>query len=244
MTFLSHGAENVLRALSAYKRPDGAAYFPGVAIRDADVRFSADDNLHRWFLRCANASGGPEHCIIDDRIAVFGTLKWKNGCATYVNMQAIVASKGFLENYYCKKTTANCQYLRLELDLNKPGPLFKEPLPHIHSCPDGAPRFRFTPGDDWNLIAKFLEFLFLNYAYDKWLNWAWNVWKSNTAFQDGDDPMKTIIDAYDAEGKSQLLADRYATHLERLRIILSAEIKERSRHLAPISPSAKVMSYI
>lgn len=242
MDFISQGVETLFCKLSVYDRPEGVVYVPDMALKNVDTRIGSCDTLHSWFRRCADAVGGPEQCCIEDNIAAFGVMKWRNGHMTYVNLQAIVADEGALDDFYCDEASARCQYTRLELDFDKPGPLFKEPQPHIHTLPDGAPRFGCSPWGERVTVARFIEFLYLNFAHEKWLTWARNVWRERTALPEDQDPFDVMVDAYKG-GQSQVLVDHYSDHIARLRQLLAAESEHRARAFAPLSPSAALLTY-
>ena len=240
MTFLSAGAENVLQRFSAHCRPAGAGYFPIHTLKDVDTRVGK--SLHSWFCRCADAAGGVPRCCIEDNIGIIGVSKWTEGHMTYLNIQAIVTKDGRLEDFYRNESAVECQYTRLELNFKTLGPLFKEPLPHIHACHDGPPRYSFAPEGDRVLIARFLEFLYLNYAYDKWLDWAREVWQTRHVSGKDGDTFEPIVQAYNASN-SDVLIKRYAKDILKLRKALAVECMNVSRNLPSISPNARILSY-
>ncbi len=68
------------------------------------------------------------------------------------------------------------QYIRLDYHPNELGDLFSHPLPHIHIDPKGGLRFPFPVSQTGHIIENFIEFLYLNYSYKDWINWAEWVW--------------------------------------------------------------------
>jgi hypothetical protein len=55
------------------------------------------------------------------------------------------------------------------------GNLFREPSPHFHSRVKGEPRHPFAFWTGGNPVMDFLEFVYLNHAYEEWFSWARDV---------------------------------------------------------------------
>ena len=51
-------------------------------------------------------------------------------------------------------------YHRLDLDYDRTSALFKEALPHIHTYPNGPPRFFFDYRKINNVLTEFIEFIY------------------------------------------------------------------------------------
>ncbi|MEI8141168.1 MAG: hypothetical protein WCI03_15045 [bacterium] len=223
-------------------RPSGEAYFPSPSIKNVDKRVRENESLRDWFCRCVDAVGGLEHCVIEDHISVIGVVKWRDRAVEYMNIQALITKDGSLEDFYLGTEMPPPQYIRLELDLSKPGPLFKEPLPHIHVAPEGEPRMDFRKGEFPFPIVEFLEFIYLNYCYDAWIRWAKDVWTAREVFADGEDPFTRIVAAY-AQGQRAVLTGACAVHIQRLKDMLAAEKQEVARGLWPLTVDAGLLSY-
>ena len=70
-------------------------------------------------------------------------------------------------------------YFRLEYDLGSLGNMFNHPHPHIHTVPDGAPRFSGPCVESGNIVVDFFDFLYRNYYHDKWLSWARSAYEAH-----------------------------------------------------------------
>lgn len=192
MAFISSGVENVIQWLSAYQRPNGAGCCPNNTFKDVNTHVSKTESLHDWFCRCSDIAGNVYNLCIEDNIAVVGVTKWKNNSMSYLNMQVIATEEGTIEDFYLNESAAKCHYFRLDVDFSSIGPLFKETLPHIHTHPDGSPRYHFVPKHERTLIPEFLEFIYLNYAYDKWVKWVSEVCSMKNVFGADDGILDTI----------------------------------------------------
>lgn len=252
--FLSQSVTTVLYTLSANQGPNGAIFFPKPELKNTDLKIVDRQHLHSWFSRCSEAVDGPDRLAIDDHIAVIGSIEWCNFMLTKVNIQVLATVNTTVDNYYWKQDTSSpdastqdkfaAHYYRLDLDLNKGGKLFREPQPHLHTEPKGEPRINFNTYSDRTLIVDFIEFLFLNYAYDSWLIWAKNVWEREKMFADGEDPFPRIVSFYKDPIISNLSI--YAKHISALRDILNKEKRRVAENLKlhPVTPNAQTLNYI
>jgi hypothetical protein len=56
------------------------------------------------------------------------------------------------------------------------GEMFSHPLAHVHIGNGDTPRFALQGDGDGNVLMDFLEFVYRNFAYDKWRLWAGRKW--------------------------------------------------------------------
>lgn len=178
--FGSSGAQNLLAMLRSHAGTTGRGAFP----RSWSQSMSRNSGTTpaAWFAGCVDALGvDPENCAIDTNIACFGVVDWQNTTElTYVCLHVLVATESAVEDVYCDWSLPS-HYFRLEIDPTKPGPLFKEPSPHVHVHLDGEPRFAFGTAARPYVLQDFLEFIYRNYQYERWAAWARTVFKEREA---------------------------------------------------------------
>ena len=176
----SDGANDAIATLDPGGRPEGQAVFPPRCDwGPVDQRVSDGESLGDWF----RGAVGPEsmaderigRCGIERTMALFARVCWTQKGITCCRMQALITCGGELTDFYQEDEQTKGTYYRLDLNPTKQGHLFAEPLPHVHCCPHGPPRFPFVCPDGEYLPAAFLEFLYLNHHHDTWLKWARRV---------------------------------------------------------------------
>jgi len=180
ISLFSDGADSAIATLDPGGRPEGQAVFPPRCDWvPVDLRVSDGESLGDWFRRVV----GPEstaderigRCGIESTMALFARVSWTQDGITCCRMQALITYGGDLTDFYQGDGQTKGTYYRLDLDPTAPGHLFSEPLPHVHCCPNGPPRFPFLCPDGEYLPVAFLEFLYLNHHHDTWLKWARRV---------------------------------------------------------------------
>ena len=240
--FISTAVNNLVSGLDVGKRPGGTLFIPSrLSLHNIDTRVG-NESLRAWFTRCVGIHNPYDFCI-EDHIAIFGVQKWNKAGLCYLNLQALIAVEGTIADLLLPDTADNCcHYYRLEYDPSKLGPMFKEPLPHVHVLPDGAPRFQFSGSGARTLIVDFIEFLYLNYSYTKWEDWAKITWKGRVAPSPPSDPFDAIVAAY-AGGRYEELSGRYRESVEALKNALRAEKRDVCRGLAALPDIVDMLSY-
>jgi hypothetical protein len=218
----TNGTDKFLWALSPGNQPDGLADFPA---NIGSIHFeNSDRTIHQWFSRCVGLlpNNDPEYYSLDDEneIAAFATIKWKDRRLTYVNCQFLILSGMGLSEFlrHGERPNSNAQYLRLDYDETCLGPIFKEPLPHIHSNPMREPRFPLESIISGNMIVDFLSFVFRNYKHDTWLKWTRKRWERFTDY-----PVDSVIYAFMAS-KTDDMSNRYCTYIREMRACLRQEM--------------------
>lgn len=239
--FLSESVTTMCLRRYTKPQPSGSLCFPSSYHSGDDHRVANLQEIHSWFVRCADAVGGYQNIAVEDNIAVIGKVLWTNNALTYANIQALVLLEGKLSKYY-EKGHDNVQYFRLDLDLVKRGRIFREPQPHLHTKPNDEPRLPFHVSSDKSLVLDFFEFLYLNYAYDKWLIWARNLWQRKTSFAVGKDPFDRMVEDHPTAQLAQLLND-HLTPINRFRLILKHEKCRLAASLNSITPDALALNY-
>ena len=187
-----------MAVLNPGRRPTGETYYPKqLKNRESEIRVSKSETVADWFIRIIDTilNGDIKACEIEDNVAVFVIIKWKNYCIDYINFQVLITTEGRLETFYNSCSSMQHQYFRLDLDYTSSNLLFKEAVPHIHSLPKGPPRFLLNYLESKNIILDFIEFIYLNYDYDKWLEWAQAVWRINIPRKMEEDTLPVILKA-------------------------------------------------
>ena len=195
----SVGADRLLQDIRAYSA-DGIACFP----RDLDKYGSerqADEAIRHWFVRLVNdySYGNPKACAVEDNIAVFAAVQWRDRMLTYANIQVIVADCD-LDDFYLG-VSAEAQYLRLDLDYETLGDPFSHPLPHIHVGGGCSARFALEGGNAANIVVDFLEFVYRHYAPGQWRKWVeheWNRHFAAVATDEDENPFPPVMEAFDS----------------------------------------------
>jgi hypothetical protein len=212
-TLFSARVDNLLQQVRPYGRSTSAV--PPKLI-EIETRRSSGESLHQWFVRAVNSccDGEPKRTAVEDNIAVFVKLAWKERRQLdYANIQTVVSAAD-LEDYYID-VNVPAQYLRLDFDYKTLGDPFSHPLVHIHVEGDLSPRFTLDGGISGNILVDYLEFLYRNYAPATWLKWAEREWNREFAGEIQDEfaegiqgdkapVFSTIVDAF-TTGQFQIL---------------------------------------
>lgn len=109
------------------------------------------------------------------------------------------------------------QYFRLDYHPAEPGKLFAEPMPHLHVDPDANVRCGFRAQPD-TLLPDFIEWLYLNFRYETWEQWAKDVWQERA--QPDHKPLDLFQQAKEFQSNYAGFLDRYAQPLKNLRTYL------------------------
>ena len=200
----STASSNLLAFLNPGRRPSGKSYYPKqLKNRESETIVSKSEPVADWFVRIIDTilDGDIKACEIEDNVAVFVIVKWENNRINYINFQVFITIEGNLEKFYNGFSSIKHQYFRLDLDdryLYSESPMtsiFSEPMPHIHSIPKGPPRFFLNYRESKNIILDFIELIYLNYRYDKWLEWAQTVWRTNISRKFEEDTLSVFLEA-------------------------------------------------
>jgi len=195
----SQGVDNLLNQIRPYGQPDSlfpAGYLP------VEGRKTSAESTHEWFRRLVDSQcgGDAKRCAIEDNIAIFLKLIWKDGERLhYANIQTLVAPCD-LEDYYLTTPPPSAIYLRLDLDYDTLGSPFSHPLPHVHFASDVWPRFALDGGNAGNVVVDYLEFIYRHCVPTSWRNWAERVWKRKFVHSDDDEldnPFTLLMTAFD-----------------------------------------------
>lgn len=228
----SQGAQNVIEELTPRTKV-GEVLFPRTW-DSAHGAFDSQQSLHDWFVKNADQIGDPSLCQIEPNVAIFMRVAWRDASEIVASScQVMIVDGGTLEDYYVGQRCA-AQYLRFDYHPHAPGRMFREPMPHVHIHADGEPRFGWPCGSA-NIVADFLEMLYLNYHYDQWLKWARSIWEDvirKHAVKE--DPFDRIFGAYQ-RGEWSLL-EPHRTLLKHFRDGLQSEKDSAIRLRAPDSP--------
>lgn len=154
----------------------------------------------------------------------------------------LVVIDGDLDDLYLGEQIKH-QYFRLDVDPLYCGKLFREPFPHVHIRGKGEPRYPVDGLCDGNPIIGFLDFIYRNYRFETWLEWARFVWQKNASEYGTDrDYFENVVRAFETN-QIGLILENYSDTIERLKKYLAFERIKKSRLVLDKS-RIKVMSYI
>ncbi len=200
-----------------------------------------DKTLLNWFKRVIG--GGRDRkkrlneCALENRFAFFGKIVWTKEGVTFCGLQALV-TEGTLEEFL-EESSNEATYYRLDFDPTKPGPLFKECQPHIHSTFEGPPRFPFWPRPNEFLPTAFIEFIYLNHFHDLWLSWA----EREAEFGNKMLPFVSIVEAYKSTDQLMLRLDEFKSHIAELKGILHAAKRKHVPNAPLVSDGITLINY-
>jgi len=241
----SPGSENLLRFLHPWGVQRGQSVFP----RDWDVREGGIGNAEsvaEWFRRNVDGQLGGDvgACSVEENLAAFASLRWEGDTVlTSVNFQAVIVLDRDLDDFYVNGSS-DFQYLRLDYDRSSLGPIFGEPLPHVHTKARGAPRFALDSMSSGNVVMDFLDFVYRNYFHRPyWLNWARRVWRDSAAeLKIADDPLPAIESAFADSRLDVLLQGDFPERIRRMKQAWTAS-KDRHFPLFIDVAEARLLSY-
>jgi len=240
--FDSPGARRVITCLDGPERPHGVAHFPANLRDGTDLRVSDHETLYTWFRRVIGDDAADDRimdCALEDGLAFFGKLTWRDGVILEGSFQALVIKDTDLVTYY-SEDNHKAQYYRFDIHPQKPGKLFAEPHPHIHCIPDGAPRFPFCWHPTESCLVAFLEFIYRNHFYKKWFKWV----RSMSARSVSDDRMEEIIGVFENENDQvHTRAEEFRPDLVALANALRQGKAELVRSPLAMSPLCAALTY-
>src|SRR6266540_1122244 len=144
--FDSPRARCLISYLDVAQRPQGTAYYPFNLRDGANLRVADTETLRDWFRRVIRPDETEDRiidCSIEDSFAFFGKVTWNDAVILECSFQALITKDTDLLSFYLEEGH-EAQYYRFDVHPTQPGPLFAEPQPHIHSIPEGAPRFAIS----------------------------------------------------------------------------------------------------
>ncbi len=232
------GSKNLLLLLGS-----GGRFPPTWQVSDG--RIGPSETLHAWFKRIVDQhlNRQPEACQVEDNLAFFCVVARKGAQVTYINAQALVTLDGPLEEFYRGHAGVSAQYFRLDFDPTCLGPLYKEPLPHVHTIPAGEPRMYLGGLGHDGVLVEFLDLLYRNYFYDAWAEWAERVWSKYRKPRSMPDNLPAIREAF-ASGQHAILRQDYRNDLMHLkRALFDEHVAVARRSKLEVSPDRHLLSY-
>ena len=236
--FSSPGAETVITLLTPHKAPQGSLVFPKNGLLEADMRVTDSESVHEWFRRLIGSTSSDERiddCAINSNFAFLGSVHWDKSWITRCSFQALVTTDDSLSKFY-NDGRVKSFYYRLDFDPHQPGPLFREPQPHVHCTPSGPPWFPFFCVQGEYVLISFLEFIFLNYFHNDWLSWA----EQQSRRLVTPDAFAAIVESYKTGPLTRL--GQLAPDLQKLKRALSEVKQKRSPHVYELLPARSTLS--
>jgi len=174
-------------------------------------------------VRCVNnAAGGNVRAFqIEEDLAVFAFLRWRNGnILTAVSIQAIKTLGIDIATYFAGAGNYPVQYFRFDVE-RRTGLIFTHPFPHVHYVPRGEARYSLNGWESQNVVIDFFEHIYLQCYHPLWLVWAEDLWNQYWA-QFGNpadsNPFPIIVDAF-RESQYPVL-EQHDIHLRALKNLL------------------------
>ena len=246
--FISQPIDNLL--LKLYRRRGG----PDNPFKQNDtnenVKIKAEDELYDWFLRSVNSVGGLEWVFHDDKIVIFPYVSIKNDFIVNMSFQVLATINCSILDYRDRKDKCSAAYFRLDYHPKEIGKIFSHPMPHIHISNKYDARIPFAIASPMTCILDFIEFLYINFDYEKWLSWAKKVWRKSLTCSLAD-PYKNE-DCFDIiqEGFEQgrimddVFMDKYGESIRKFRQKLFNEKKEKAAKLFRIPTNCTLINYL
>ena len=205
-----------------------------------DAKWRRSETLHQWFKRLVDkhCKRRPEVLALEDNIAILAMLSWDNQRIIYASVPILIVPGCTLTEYYNGKAKSDGIYLRLDVSYNPLGEMFSHPLAHIHIGNGNTPRFALPGGANGNVLMDFLEFVYLNFAYEKWQNWAKQQWMRKYPAREQE--FDLIFEAF-KESRIQILRDTAST-LSQLKNTLR-DAKDHIFNCQTSGADIKIMEY-
>ena len=242
--FISESARRILdmMAMRSCRRGEQTVCVPANLVNSNELRMGKQESDHEWLERVADSVGDFDGCLLEDNILIVGKAQINDGELNHVDLQALVTENGTIEEFYLGGDGCQSKYFRLDFDFDQPGPLFKEPLPHIHVGNSSEPRFSLPLSGSSSCILDFIEFLYLNYRYDLWLEWARNTWLDANNTPETEGIFNVICEAFNT-GQTKWLCNECKQQVESLRNILHRTKISLSRGQASIAKETNSLNY-
>ncbi len=210
--FISQSVHNTLARLSLPRSKstgERTVVFPVDCQNAARAHVHRGESLGEWLGRIVDMVGNVEDLLLEENILLIGEARILKNEFQYVNLQSLITLNGSIEDYYLGKAGIDTHYYRLDFDNRiAVGGIFKEPLPHLHTFPRDEPRFPLLFSSYNTCITDFLEFLYMNYQYKTWREWARSEWERECFDDDASSLFITIDEAFKT-GKVELLRNTY-----------------------------------
>ena len=265
--FGSDGAANFVAALKVNGKKEEAnfpRFWDRGNVRAKETRDAEGDPnriLRQWFRKLIGTGSDwkkrIDACTIEENIACVASIDWKGNELTFCRMQVIVTNGGNLRDLYLEATKeasegtestdtskakthkVSAVYYRLELDADQPGSLFMEPQPHVHTVPEGSPRFSFLPPDTEFLPLAFLEFIYLNHNLKKWHAWAKRVCELRKPDLD----FEALLQIYDhGEGKLWRERNSWKSTIKSVRDLVGLAAREKLANFPKLSQELRIVN--
>jgi hypothetical protein len=251
------GIDTFLMALrSISKGQKGKIDYPSL-LEWKDVEFRGDEkNARDIFLRLINQAVEKStdetreidiigDCELVEGMAVFMSCESSDGIITFCRLHVIVAPDGDLINLYDNEYDP-AFYYRLDYSLEERGGLFNHPFPHIHTVRDGAPRFPLSLDGSIFPPIVFLEFLMMNFYYDRWLSWALSKYPKSDFYKVPDDELspEQMVESFKLrEQWEQIPKQKRQIFLERIKKSTRDAKIQASERFPKINPDSLELNY-
>ncbi len=225
------GTPGMITVLASFRRHNGqagTAKFPTAPEWRGVGHTCNSESPREFFVRLvgeAEASGHSDDanaiqsCQLADGVAIFIQLEWSGERLLKCSIQAVAAPGSDLETLYLDGNSQGVYY-RFDYSVQERGCLFDHPFPHVHSVPEGGPRFPFRiPAGVFPPLA-FLEFVMINHGYENWSRWILSEYSKRYSGEvpDNEPTPEQLIEAYKVESDWLRIDENYrARFISRLK---------------------------
>ena len=212
------GVKRLLEALKPYSRPKRT--YPS----DYQPERIKRNGVHSWIR--AIFEKYKARCLVEENMVVCADLEFKSQTVTYINVQAVI-TEGAIEDFI-RDDSLNHSYFRLDYHPTSCGMLLREPHPHIHTTTCGEPRFDSFDKSGYVVMA-FFDFIYRNYFYNDWLEWAEGAYYSNETVKHAKEELdcfKVMTEAFRSSKMDVFEKDKFAKALS---ILKQSCLKKRNK---------------
>jgi hypothetical protein len=226
--YFTPGLERVARWFRSVSHGQpGRSSFPPPWSPDDFERKAEDETLREYFERVVDDGLDEEleRNAIEESALVLISLSCNDDTLQQLTVEGFVTRGPPLLDAYLADSPP--QYLRFDYDPRAPGPLFKEPQPHLHVEPSGEPRLGVSCPEERSLLAAFFDVLYRNYFQDKWMEWVDDQWERIARrTQDWNlGHLETIAETY-SRGNLTALREQHGTEFRALKTAVSEELND------------------
>ncbi len=189
-------------------------------------RKGPDETLLDYFKRVVDegVEGELQQNTIEESALVLISLGCNDETLQQINVECFVTRASTIVDAYL--TDAVPHYLRFDYDPHAPGPLFKEPQPHLHVQPSGEPRLGLSCPGERSLLAAFFDFLYRNYFHEEWMEWVRRRWEPIARRYKWETERLDTIAATFSRGNLEALRENHDAQFEALKEAVSDELDD------------------
>lgn len=234
----SPGLDRVLSSLRPFG-PEGERRFPEAKISRSSSRIAGTEEPIDWLRRIVEEyfSGDVKPLLVEENLVLLARVAWRsNEVLTFASIQVLVSVNCSMESRLEVGASGEIDYFRFDFHPEEPGEFAREPHPHVHIRPKGAPRVSVHAPPLDGGVSTFLEWIYLNYHYEKWIRWAEERWNASQYSKAGDLPdFRSLMDAVKTNERGYL--EKHAAAFSVLKNVLV----DSRKNLLPLAPDMEYL---